>query len=232
MFETKYSKFLTILLVIIIVAIFGLLGYLGYSYYKSYTLDKDAADAASKFVQETTQNIIEGTGNVVNPSVNENTTGNTSISENIAAANMTSTNGGTRTYKGFEMIGTIEIQKTNINYPILQAPPTPKKLEVSVAAVYPKVAQLNTVGNVVISGHNFRNGTFFSNNKNLTEGDKIYITDLTGRKVAYTVYKAFLTDKSETEFYNRDTDGKMEITLSTCADDSTTQRVIVQARAD
>lgn len=228
MFESKYSKFLTVLLVIIIVAVIGLLGYLGYSYYKSYTLDKDATDAAQKFEEQTSQGIVESTGNVVAPV--QNTTGE--ISENIEAANMTNLNGGTKTYKGFEMIGSIEIQKTNINYPVLQAPPTPKKLEVSVAAVYPQDAQLNTVGNVVISGHNFRNGTFFSNNKNLVEGDKIYITDLTGRKVAYTVYKAFLTDKSETEFYNRDTDGKMEITLSTCADDSTTQRVIVQARAD
>lgn len=221
MFETRYSKFLTILLIVIIIAVIGLLGYLGYNYYKSYTLNKDADEAVSKFVQETTGNVVDSTGD---------TGGN--ISENIASANLSNTNSNTKTYKGFEMIGTIEIPKTNVNYPVLQAPPIVQKLEVSVAATYPQVAELNVPGNVVISGHNFRNGTFFSNNKNLTEGDKIYITDLTGRRVTYSVYKVFLTDKSETEFYNRDTDGKMEITLSTCADDNTTQRVIVQARAD
>ena len=225
MFETKYSKFLTVLLIIIIVAVIGLLGYLGYSYYKSYTIDKDAEEATTGFLEETTGNVTS--------TQNENTNEAGNISENIAAANLSNVNGGTtKTYKGFEMIGTIEIPKTGAKYPVLQAPPIPKKLEVSVAAVYPQVAELNTAGNVVISGHNYRNGTFFSNNKNLVEGDKIYITDLTGNRVEYTVYKVFLTDKSETEFYNRDTDGKMEITLTTCADDNTTQRVIVQARAD
>ena len=52
MFETKYSKLLTILLVIIIVTIIGLGGYLGYNYYKNYTIGNDAEKYVSSFVEE------------------------------------------------------------------------------------------------------------------------------------------------------------------------------------
>ena len=38
-------------------------------------------------------------------------------------------------------------------------------------------AGINQAGNTVIIGHNYRNGLFFSNNKKLNNGDKIYITD-------------------------------------------------------
>ena len=42
---------------------------------------------------------------------------------------------------------------------------------------------LNKVGNTVIIGHNYRNGTFFGSNKKMNEGDKVYITDLSGNTV-------------------------------------------------
>ena len=137
-----------------------------------------------------------------------------------------------KTYKGFNAIGTIEIPKTGVSYPILQDPPTPKKLETAIVALYPQDATLNTVGNVVLVGHNYRNGQFFSNNKKLTNGDRIYITDLYGNKVTYVIYNVFQTGVNDTEFYNRDTDGKMEITLSTCTDASNDQRIIVLAAAE
>ena len=88
---------------------------------------------------------------------------------------------------------------------------------------------MNSVGNVVLIGHNYRNGQFFSNNKKLVNGDKIYITDLKGNKVTYVVYNVYQTSVSDTESYNRDTNGKREITLSTCTDASNDQRIIVLA---
>lgn len=220
MFETKYSKFLTILLVIIIVAVIALVGYLGYNYYRNYSIDNDADQYVSTFVEQ-----VQNT--------TTNTTGDAgSISDNIDSANVGSSNGGTaQTYKGFNMIGSIEIPKTGANYPVLQDPPTVKKLEVAVAALYPQNAVLNTEGNVVIVGHNYRNGLFFSDNKKLSNGDKIYITDLNGNRVTYTIYNIFQASENDTSFYNRDTDGAMEITLSTCTDDSSA-RIIVEARAE
>ena len=221
MFETKYSKFLTVLLIIIIVAVVGLGGFLGYNYYKKYSTDKDSEKFVSTFtedIEETEQNTVpEETG---------------SIAENITSVETAQSNGKMKTYKGFNAIGTIEIPKTGVSYPILQDPPTPKKLETAIVALYPQDAVLNTVGNVVLVGHNYRNGQFFSNNKKLTNGDRIYITDLYGNKVTYIVYNVFQTNVNDTESYNRDTDGKMEITLSTCTDASNDQRIIVLAAAE
>lgn len=223
MFETKYSKFLTVLLVIIIVAVIGLIGYLGYNYYKNYKISNDSDQYVSTFVEE----VGETTGNNTNTEE-----GNGSISDNIDSADIDSSNNGAKkTYKGFNVIGTIEIPKTNVKYPVLQDPPTVKKLETAVAALYPQNAVLNTVGNVVIVGHNYRNGLFFSNNKKLENGDKIYITDLYGNKVTYIIYSVFQAAENDTSFYNRDTDGAMEITLSTCTDDSSA-RIIVEAKAE
>lgn len=223
MMETKYSKFLTVLLVIIIVAIIGLAGYLGYNYYKNYSIGNDSDQYVSTYVEQV--------GNTVAQS---NTTENPgSISENITAADVGSNNSGTtvQTYKGYPVVGTIEIPKTNVKYPVFQDPPTVKKLELAVATLYPQNAVLNTPGNVVIVGHNYRNGLFFSDNKKLSNGDKIYLTDLNGNRVTYTIYKIFQAAENDTTFYNRDTDGAMELTLSTCTDDSTA-RIIIEAKAE
>ena len=72
---------------------------------------------------------------------------------------------------------------------------------------------------------------FFSNNKKLKNGDKIYITDNSGKKLTYTIYDKFETSDTDTSFYQRDTEGKAEITLSTCTDDSKA-RLIILAKAE
>lgn len=219
MFEAKYSKFLTVLLIVIIIAVIGLAGILGYNYYKKYSTDSDS----EKFVSTFTEDIGETDTNP-NP---EGEVG--SIAENITQAEASKSTGKMKQYKGFNTIGTIEIPKIGISYPVLQDPPTPKKLETAIVALYPQDAELNSVGNVVLVGHNYRNGQFFSNNKKLANGDKIYITDLNGNKVTYVVYSVYQTSQSDTESYNRDTNGKREITLSTCTDASNDQRILVLA---
>ena len=83
----------------------------------------------------------------------------------------------------------------------------------------------------MIIGHNYRNGLFFSNNKKLNIGDKIYITDNDGNRLTYTIYNKFETTDTDTSFYQRDTAGIPEVTLSTCTDDSSA-RLIILAKAD
>ena len=223
MFETKYSKFLTILLIVIIVAIIGVGGYLGYNYFTSSTKVNDADKYVSTFVEEVTNTTTNNTDADV---------GEGSISSNIAAAETGSNNSSkTQTYKGFNVLGTIEIPKTNVKYPVLEGPASNDKIEVAVAVQYPLRATLNTEGNVVIAGHNYRNGTFFSDNKKLENGDKIYITDLNGSKVEYKVYNTFITEANDNSIYNKDTDGEREITLYSCTDDMA-GRLIVEARAE
>ena len=222
--ESKYSKFLTIFLIVIIVGIIGLLGYVGYDYLKGNKNDKEAEEYV-----ETFSNTIENT------STDNNGQSDNSVDSNEIKVDDTGS-GGTSTkkkkmYKGFPVSGTIEIPKTGLSCPVLEKP-TRKALETSVATLYPKDAVLNSKGNVVIVGHNYRNGRFFSNNKKLTNGDKIYITDLDGKKMTYVVYKIFEASEDDTSFYNRDTNGAREITLSTCTDDSKARTIVLAKEAN
>ncbi|MFR5190070.1 MAG: sortase [Clostridia bacterium] len=227
MFENKYGKFLTILLIVGIIIVIGVLIFLGINLIRNSSIETDAGDAVDRFqegktnTQENEQ--VENTiANVVAPNVDienlvqENTTGGEGNSEHQA------------TYKGSPMVGTIEIPKTNVKYPVLQEA-SKNAIEVAVALYYGP--GLNQVGNTVIVGHNYRNGTFFSNNKKLEEGDKIYVTDEKGTKVTYTIYKTYTTSPEDSDYLERDTQGKREISLLTCTDD-TKSRLIIWARAD
>lgn len=127
-------------------------------------------------------------------------------------------------YKGFEVVGTIQIPKIDLKYPILEKL-TPKSLKTSVVLMY--TAQgLNKEGNSVIIGHNYRNGTMFSNVDKLTNGDYIYITDTTGSKIGYQIYNIYRASGSESDYITRNTNGKREISLSTCTDDSKARTIV------
>lgn len=220
MFESKYSKVLTVILVIVIVAILGLLAFLGYDWYQKYFLENEALS----FVENYTKDVEE----------EENTTDtNTSATNPIDNIEKTNTVSGTSgnempTYRGFNVVGTIEIPAINLEYPILEKV-SKGSLETSVAMLYG--AGINQVGNTVIIGHNYRNGLFFSNNKRLNNGDKIYITDNSKNRLTYTIYNKFETTPEDASFYSRDTSGIPEITLSTCNDDSS-RRLIIFAKAE
>ena len=222
MFESKYSKVLTVILIIVIVAIVGLLGFLGYDYYQKYVINKDTAEYVQNFQTE----IASDQNNNNGDKSTENTTEEDPFS-GIQDAQTKSEN-TVKTYKGFGVVGTIEIPAIGIQYPILEKV-TKKSIEVAVAFLYG--TGINQPGNSVIIGHNYRNGLFFSNLRKLNNGDKIYITDNSGAKLTYTIYNKFEAAPEDTSFYQRDTGGKPEITLSTCTDNVKT-RLIIFARAD
>ena len=217
MFESKYSKVLTVILVIVIIAIVGLLGFLAYDYYQNYVVTKDTAD----FVDNFQGDVQDGEADENNSETTDDGTLNKIQDATIGSSTK-------RTYKGFGVLGTMEIPATNFKYPVLDKV-TKKSIETAVAFLYG--SGLNQPGNSVIIGHNYRNGLFFSNNKKLNIGDKIYITDNDGKKVTYTIYNKFETTPEDTSFYQRDTSGKPEITLSTCTDDSKA-RLIILAKAE
>lgn len=216
----RYSSFLTIILIITIVVIVVLLGILGYNIIKKNKTEIEAAKAIAEFeqnVEENDDDINEENNDTqeIEPS-NENTSGTTNQKKVIKKTY----------YKEFIMVGYITISKTNVKQPIL-ASVSPKALETAVAVIYPSNPQLNQPGNVVIVGHNYRNGQFFSNNKKLSVGDKISIKDESGKQLIYTIYEIFETTPEDTEFYNRDTNGAIEVTLSTCTDDGKARTVIL-----
>jgi len=220
----KYSNFLTILLVVIIIAILVIIGVLGYKYYKTYVTKNSSQDFVDNFVDSST----DGQKN------NKNNDSTNDIQyDGIDEGEKTETDtsaGKKKQYNGFDVAGTIEIPATGLKCPILeQYTYSPKALETSVVVLYG--VGLNQPGNTTIAGHNYRNGLFFSNNKKLNIGDKIYITDSSGRRVAYTIYNKYEADENESDYITRDTQGVTEISLTTCTDDSKA-RIIILAKAD
>ena len=220
MFESKYSKVLTVILVIVIIAIIGLLIYLGYDFYRKYTTTQDASEFVSSYQGDVT-NTDDTSGNTT-PTVDGN-----SVELNATPSGGSSSSSKKQQYRGHDVAGAISIPKINVDYPILEEI-SADALSDGVILLYPTNAEaLNQPGNVVIAGHNYRNGAFFSN-----LNDKIYITDNSGNRLTYTVYNKFETTPEDTSFYQRDTGGKPEVTLSTCTDASNNIRTIVFARED
>ena len=123
----------------------------------------------------------------------------------------------------------MKIPTINLEYPILEEIST-KSLETALVALYPSGDNINLPGNTVVIGHNYRNGTLFSNLKKLSNGAKIYVTDFRGKSITYQVYNKFEASESDTSFYTRDTNGLAELTLSTCTDASNDQRTIIFAK--
>lgn len=225
MFESKYSKVLTVILIVVIVAIVILLGFLAFDYIKKYNTTKQASD----FVENYQGDI--STGNTT--SNDKNYDGDVSLNDinevSIGSEGNNSSTSTKKKYKGYTVAGTMKIPKINLEYPILEEVST-TSLNTALVFLYPSPDNLNMPGNSVIIGHNYRNGTFFSNLKKLSNGAKIYVTDYRGTSLTYEVYNIFEAHEADTSFYQRDTNGLAELTLSTCTDASDDQRTIIFAK--
>ena len=219
--NSKYSAFLTVLLVIIIIAIVGIIGFLGYKFIASENSKKEAEDFADSWSENISQNTKKE--ETTDTKIDDNP-----ITDPIETPTTDSTSTGTNTSSG-----------EGIKSPIISYSEYSKSsLETAVCVVYSTTGEQNTQGsglnkpgNTVIAGHNYRNSRFFSNNKKLNIGDKIYVTDLDGKRMTYTIYDKFETDDTDTEYMTRDTQGAVEISLTTCTDDSKA-RLIILAKAD
>lgn len=221
MVESKYNKFLTFLLIVIGIAILGILGFLVVDYIGNYMNSKKAAD----FVEEFSSSF--STSSDESEAVESE---NVTVTEsNEVAINNANSGVSKKSYQGYSTVGTIKIPKINVSYPILEEV-SAKALNLGVVVLYPYAEHINMEGNTVIIGHNYRNGMFFSNLKNLGVGDKITITDYRGKTINYKVYDKFEASSTDTSFYQRDTNGEPEITLSSCTDASNDQRLIIFAK--
>lgn len=230
MFKSKYSTVLTVILIILIIAILIIATILSINAYKNYKDEKDRkkviADLQDDYVDDENQTTDE----------NE-TDENLAIQPIDPGIQDDSSQGGTspsrpktKFYKEYPMIGYIKIEKTKAEYPIL-LDISPAALEVAVGVMYPSNPKLNEPGNTVIIGHNYRNGKFFSNNKNLSIGDKIKITDLNGKTLTYTIYEISTIPETDTEYITRERGDNIEISLSTCTDDGKA-RLVILARVE
>lgn len=213
--QKTFKIFLNILLTLIIISIVGILGYLAYDYITYYFMSKEAAETVDLFEEQTAI--------VVDITDNENQTIENTTTENPSNNNKAPT---VTKHKGYTVIGSIQIPKTKVKIPIVDKV-TPNSIVAAAALLYGP--GLNESGNNVLVAHNYRNGTFFSNNKKLALGDKIYISDANGRKIEYEVTNTYITTDSDFSYATRNTNGKREISLSTCTTDAS-KRLVIWAR--
>ena len=213
--DKKYGKLLTVILSIVSIAALGLLGYLGYDLIKKIKSDKNQADLMD-YYDNTIDNTETNTEveNIEIPDI---------INSEIVEQNTISSGEKKVEYKGYSMVGKIEIPKIKLKYVILDKA-TPSSIETSVAVAYGPGP--NKIGNTVIVGHNYRNGSFFGNNDKLEIGDKIYITDNSNTRLKYNIYNIYETSPDDGDYMVRDTNGKREISLSTCTDNSKARLII------
>lgn len=125
----------------------------------------------------------------------------------------------------YSNIGTITIEKINLNMDIISKT-TEELMTKSACKLWGP--EPNRVGNLCIIGHNWRNTKLFSKVPNLDIGDTFQITDLSGRTLTYEIYDKYTVYPEDTECLDQETEGKREVTLITCTNDSS-QRYVFHA---
>ena len=217
-----FDKFLTFLLIIFIIAILSGLGYLIYKYYQKYKINDDSSDYLNGVFDTYINDIVPDDEDEVD--------------ETNAVKEQTGTGSeGTRgintdalSYRGYRVEGKLEMPSVKLQYPVLEEMKNINELEISVAIQYG--VGLNKVGNTVIIGHNYRSGLFFGSNKKMNIGDSIFIKDsATGKRIEYKIYNKYTTEENDTSFYNRNTNGKREVSLVTCMSNNN-YRLVILAR--
>ncbi len=115
------------------------------------------------------------------------------------------------------VIGVLSIPEIEVELPIIGQWST-KLLKVSICRY--QGGDPNTPGNLVVIGHNYKNGSHFGRLKNLEEGDELFLTDMAGVQKRYVVYEMVTVapdDFSALEPYR----GECGLTLMTCYKDGT-----------
>lgn len=130
-------------------------------------------------------------------------------------------------FEGFKVIGIIKIPAIDLEYPILEQT-TDEAMKVSISKYWG--GDINSYGNVSLAGHNNRiTLTMFGKNKNLKNGDSVFLTDLTGTTVEYIIYDTFITDPDDVSILRTTDESVREVTLITCTN-GRANRLINKAR--
>lgn len=192
------------------------------------------ADSSKTYVYDDTTVKVEDEATTIifdsNADTEESVTLNTSVLEEavvkekaaVQEQNVMVSEEGTEYYT----IGIINIPEIELSYPILSTC-TDELLRISPCKFWG--CDPNEVGNFCVIAHNYRNNKFFSKVPNLSIGSIIEIVDTNGRKVKYEVYDTFVVAEDEVDSTSQLTNGRKEVTLITCTNDSQ-NRVIVKAK--
>ena len=129
-------------------------------------------------------------------------------------------------YKGYDVIAKLEISNIKLKTYILKNC-TEASLNKAVAKFWG--ANPNEEGNLCVAGHNApRNSNMFYKLKQLKIGDELTISDNKIGKVEYVIYDIYTVTPDDVSCIKQDTNGKKEVTLITCTNNSK-KRYIVKA---
>lgn len=129
-------------------------------------------------------------------------------------------------YKGYDVVGIIKISKINIEYPIISQT-NDTTMALSITKFWGN--NVNDIGNFTMAGHNYFDGTMFSNTNKLKIDDIIEMTDLNGNTIKYKVFDKYVTDPNDTNCVKNIEENTREITLITCIN-GRSNRLIIKAR--
>lgn len=197
-----------------------------------YEYDRNKSEQVSKEILQNMNNNYGKTDIIMvvlnNENISDSSSSDTSFEKLKNSYNMYET-----VINGFKCtaVAEITIPRLNINYPILKGETGSKEetealLKSSPIEFYGNGA--NKPGNFCVAGHNYRNEKFFSKILNLDIGDIIEI-EADNKKIEYAVYNKYEVIPEDDSCTNQNTNGKKEVTLITCTNDSK-KRVIVKAR--
>ena len=126
----------------------------------------------------------------------------------------------------YYVIGNIQIDSIDINYPILSNT-NDELLKIAPCRFYGPLP--NEIGNLCIAGHNYDDTRFFSNLNKLNINDEIRIYDLNNKIINYFVYDKYEIDEKDSSCTNQNTNGIREVTLVTC-NNTNGNRLIIKAK--
>ena len=129
-------------------------------------------------------------------------------------------------YYGYNVVGIISIPKIGIEYPILDVT-NEKSMKISITKFWGN--NVNDIGNFTMAGHNNIDDTMFGATDKLKNGDKIQMTDLSGKTIEYEVFSQYIIDPNDVTCVNSVDPETREITLITCKN-GRSNRLITKAR--
>lgn len=136
----QYKVFLNILITLLLVLGIGIFGYLAYDYISKIILTKEAEAAVDEFLAYVeNQTPIEENNPIIvdideqNNTEIQDTQVNNEVSNNTV--NTAPAQNKTPSYKNFNVVGSIQIPKTKIKYPVVDVI-TPDAVAVAVTKIY------------------------------------------------------------------------------------------------
>ena len=133
-----YKTFLNIIIIILVVGGIGIISYLAYDYINKIILTKEAEAAVDEFMRSIEQNAENNNIEDKNAIIVDIDEQNNINEQNVEESNNQTTTSETKTtnvYRSFNVVGSIQIPKTKIKYPIVDVI-TPDAVAVAVTKIY------------------------------------------------------------------------------------------------